>query len=105
MRAWRHSFTVMPVSLSPSLPFSDSRQAGWGMIKNIRTICAEQHLFEYFTFTAAVGVPVFVFVTMYLRLLLLQVMFVFLRLCLPHVFESFTLTGVCVIVQLSITIY
>ncbi len=34
--------TVLPMSLSPSPPFSVSQQAGQGLIKNIRTICAEQ---------------------------------------------------------------
>jgi hypothetical protein len=34
-------FTVLPVSLSLSPPFSVSQQARRGLIKNIHTICAE----------------------------------------------------------------
>ncbi len=36
--------TVLSVSLPLSPPFSVSQQAGRGLIKNIRTICAEQYL-------------------------------------------------------------
>ncbi len=40
-------FTVLPVSLSPSPPFSVFQQAGQGLIKNIRTICAEHKAIQF----------------------------------------------------------